>query len=82
MTTPERELEEQCIERLRSLKYEYRPEIRDRAALERKYCSPESERAGSRKRTGIRSSKGSGSTMGATSFGYRTAIRESSSWIF
>jgi type I restriction enzyme, R subunit len=37
MTTPERQLEEQFIEKLRSLKYEYRPEIRDRAALERNF---------------------------------------------
>jgi type I restriction enzyme, R subunit len=34
MTTPERQLEEQFIEKLRSLKYEYRPDIRDRSALE------------------------------------------------
>jgi type I restriction enzyme R subunit len=37
MTTPERQLEEQFIEKLRSLKYEYRPDIRDRAALERNF---------------------------------------------
>jgi type I restriction enzyme R subunit len=34
MTTPESQLEEQFIEKLRGLKYEYRPDIRDRAALE------------------------------------------------
>ena len=34
MTTPERELEESIIERLQDLKYEYRPDIRDRATLE------------------------------------------------
>jgi len=34
MTSPERELEEQLIEKLLSLKYEYRANIRDRAALE------------------------------------------------
>jgi type I restriction enzyme R subunit len=34
MTTPERQLEDQFIEKLRTLKYEYRPDIRDRAALE------------------------------------------------
>ena len=33
MTTPERQLEEQLIETLRGLKYEYRPDIRDRASL-------------------------------------------------
>ena len=37
MTTPERQLEEQFIEKLRSLKYEYRPDIRDRAALEKNF---------------------------------------------
>jgi type I restriction enzyme R subunit len=37
MTTPERQLEEQFIEKLRALKYEYRPDIRDRAALERNF---------------------------------------------
>jgi type I restriction enzyme, R subunit len=34
MTTPESQLEEQFVEKLRGLKYEYRPDIRDRAALE------------------------------------------------
>ena len=34
MTTPERELEESLIEKLRDLKYEYRSDIRDRARLE------------------------------------------------
>ena len=37
MTTPERQLEEQLIEKLRGLKYEYRPDIRDRAALEKNF---------------------------------------------
>jgi type I restriction enzyme, R subunit len=37
MTTAERQLEEQLIEKLRALKYEYRPDIRDRAALERNF---------------------------------------------
>ena len=37
MTTPERQLENQLIEKLRGLKYEYRPDIRDRAALERNF---------------------------------------------
>ena len=37
MTTPERELEESLIEKLRDLKYEYRPGIRDRAALEENF---------------------------------------------
>lgn len=37
MTTPERQLEEQFIEKLRALKYEYRPDIRDRAALEKNF---------------------------------------------
>ncbi|MEI8374182.1 MAG: type I restriction endonuclease subunit R [Planctomycetota bacterium] len=37
MTTPERQLEEQLIEKLRGLKYEYRADIRDRAALERNF---------------------------------------------
>ncbi len=32
--TPERDLEENLVTKLRDLKYEYRPEIRDRAALE------------------------------------------------
>jgi type I restriction enzyme, R subunit len=34
MSSAERQLEEQLIEKLRALKYEYRPDIRDRAALE------------------------------------------------
>ena len=34
MNTPERDLEEGLIAKLRDLKYEYRPDIRDRAALE------------------------------------------------
>ena len=37
MTTPERELEESLIEKLRDLKYRYRPDIRDRAALEENF---------------------------------------------
>ncbi|MCY4459516.1 MAG: type I restriction endonuclease subunit R [Albidovulum sp.] len=37
MTSPERELEESLIEKLRDLKYEYRPDIRDRAALEENF---------------------------------------------
>ena len=37
MTSPERQLEEQFIEKLRGLKYEYRPDIRDRAALEKNF---------------------------------------------
>jgi type I restriction enzyme R subunit len=35
--TPECELEEQFIEKLRGLKYEYRPDIRDRATLEKNF---------------------------------------------
>ena len=34
MTTPERNLEESLVTNLRALKYEYRPDIRDRATLE------------------------------------------------
>ena len=34
MTTPERNLEESLVTKLRDLKYEYRPDIRDRATLE------------------------------------------------
>ena len=34
VSTPERNLEESLIAKLRALKYEYRPDIRDRAALE------------------------------------------------
>ena len=34
MITPERKLEEALVAKLRDLKYEYRPEIRDRATLE------------------------------------------------
>ncbi len=37
MTTPERQLEEHLIETLRGLKYEYRADIRDRAALEKNF---------------------------------------------
>ncbi len=37
MTTPERQLEDQLIEKLRGLKYEYRADIRDRAALEQNF---------------------------------------------
>ena len=37
MTSPERQLEEKLIEKLLGLKYEYRPDIRDRAALERNF---------------------------------------------
>lgn len=33
-STPERDLEEALITKLGTLKYEYRPDIRDRAALE------------------------------------------------
>jgi type I restriction enzyme, R subunit len=35
--TPERQLEEQLIEKLRGLKYEYRADIRDRASLEKNF---------------------------------------------
>jgi type I restriction enzyme R subunit len=37
MTTAERQLENQFIEKLQSLKYDYRPDIRNRAALERNF---------------------------------------------
>lgn len=37
MTTAERQLEEQLIEKLRSLKYDYRTDIRDRATLEKNF---------------------------------------------
>jgi type I restriction enzyme, R subunit len=37
MTTPERQLEDQFIEKLQGLKYEYRADIRDRAALEKNF---------------------------------------------
>ena len=37
MTTPERQLEDQLIEKLRGLKYEYCADIRDRAALEKNF---------------------------------------------
>jgi type I restriction enzyme R subunit len=37
MTIPESQLEEQLIQRLRGLKYEYRPDIRDRTALEHNF---------------------------------------------
>lgn len=37
MTTPERQLEEELISKLRGLKYEYRSDIRDRAALEKNF---------------------------------------------
>jgi type I restriction enzyme R subunit len=37
MISPERQLEEQFIEKLRSLKYEYRADIRDRATLEKNF---------------------------------------------
>ena len=37
MTTAERQLEEQFIEKLLSLKYEYRADIRDRATLEKNF---------------------------------------------
>src|SRR3954447_4158627 len=37
MTSPERQLEEELIEKLRDLKYEHRADIRDRAALEKNF---------------------------------------------
>ena len=37
MTSPERQLEEQLVEKLRGLKYEHRTDIRDRAALEKNF---------------------------------------------
>ncbi len=37
MTTPEHQLEDKLIEKLRGLKYEYREDIRDRAALEKNF---------------------------------------------
>ena len=37
MTTPECQLEDQLIEKLRGLKYDYRSDIRDRAALEENF---------------------------------------------
>ena len=37
MSAPERQLEEHLIEKLRALKYEYRPDIRDRASLEKNF---------------------------------------------
>ena len=37
MTSPERQLEEALLEKLRGLKYEHRADIRDRAALEKNF---------------------------------------------
>ena len=37
MTAPERQLEEQLIEKLRDLKYEYRADITDRKSLEENF---------------------------------------------
>jgi hypothetical protein len=37
MTSPERQLEEELVEKLRGLKYEHRADIRDRAALEKNF---------------------------------------------
>ncbi|OYV52130.1 MAG: hypothetical protein B7X10_00230 [Burkholderiales bacterium 21-58-4] len=37
MTSPEHKLENQLIEKLQDLKYEYRPDIRDRATLEKNF---------------------------------------------
>ena len=37
VTTPERQLEQQLIETLRGLKYKYRADIRDQAALEKNF---------------------------------------------
>ncbi len=37
MTTLESQLEDRFIEKLQSLKYEYRPDIRDRSALEQNF---------------------------------------------
>ncbi len=37
MTTPEHQLEDNLIEKLQALKYEYRPDIRDRAAIEKNF---------------------------------------------
>ncbi|WP_246504752.1 type I restriction endonuclease subunit R [Microvirga antarctica] len=37
MITPERDLEEALVSKLKDLKYEYRPDIRDRATLERNF---------------------------------------------
>ena len=37
LTPPERQLEEQLVEKLVGLKYEYRPDIRNRAALEKNF---------------------------------------------
>ena len=37
MTTPEHQLEDKLIEKLQALKYEYRPDIRDRAAIEKNF---------------------------------------------
>jgi type I restriction enzyme R subunit len=37
MTSSERQLEEELVEKLKALKYEYRTDIRDRAALERNF---------------------------------------------
>ena len=36
-TKPERDLEDALVSKLRDLKYEYRPDIRDRATLERNF---------------------------------------------
>ena len=37
MTTAEQQIESRLIERLQALKYEYRPDIRDRTALEKNF---------------------------------------------
>ena len=37
MTSPERQLEDALVEKLRGLKYEHRPDVRDRAAMEQNF---------------------------------------------
>ncbi|HEX8340677.1 MAG TPA: hypothetical protein VF624_07185 [Tepidisphaeraceae bacterium] len=37
MTSDERQLEEELLEKLRGLKYEHRPDIRERAALDKNF---------------------------------------------
>ncbi len=40
MTTKENEIEQKLIDKLRDLKYPYRPDIRDKAALELRFRHP------------------------------------------
>ena len=62
MNTPESNLEKDLVAKLRDLKYDYRPDIHDRAALEANFRKSSKPSIGSRSRTASSGASSTGSS--------------------